>query len=360
MGSASPSSAWAGVAATASGSSVTLEPSVARGRRFASGGTRSSTASVTEGGSRARPGDRPAHGHLPSPHPGARAGPVRGRHRRPAARRRRRARRRPPCPPRRAAASAARRDRRVRHLPRGPRAARRGAARRGPRLRPGRRALPPDRGRTLAARGPRTPGAHRARLAPGADAARGHPDPPIAATRGRGRAARRLRDHDGRADAARHRDPVRARRAGPGAARGRVPPRHAAGGSRRPPAPWSPGQREAPGGDRAARPRVGEMRSRLERRFRSLLVRHGIPLPRRNVTLGPWIVDCLWPELGVVVELDGRQHARPGQAAVDARRDLWLRANGYVVLRYTWQQVTEDSDAVVADLLAALGARRSG
>ncbi|PTL59814.1 DUF559 domain-containing protein [Paraconexibacter algicola] len=107
-------------------------------------------------------------------------------------------------------------------------------------------------------------------------------------------------------------------------------------------------------------PGWGEMRSRLERRFRSLLVRHGIPLPRRNVTLGPWIVDCLWPELGVVVELDGRQHARPGQAAVDARRDLWLRANGYVVLRYTWQQVTEDSDAVVADLLAALGARRSG
>lgn len=69
------------------------------------------------------------------------------------------------------------------------------------------------------------------------------------------------------------------------------------------------------------------MRSRLERRFRSLLVRHGIPLPRRNQVVGPWTVDCLWPELRVVVELDGGQHTRPGQAAVDAQRDLWLRTN---------------------------------
>jgi hypothetical protein len=35
------------------------------------------------------------------------------------------------------------------------------------------------------------------------------------------------------------------------------------------------------------------MNSRLERRFRELLIRHGIELPERNQEVGPWTVDCL-------------------------------------------------------------------
>jgi hypothetical protein len=52
-------------------------------------------------------------------------------------------------------------------------------------------------------------------------------------------------------------------------------------------------------------PGHGEMKSRLERRFRDLLIRHGIELPARNQAVGPWTVDCLWAERRVVVELDG-------------------------------------------------------
>lgn len=100
-------------------------------------------------------------------------------------------------------------------------------------------------------------------------------------------------------------------------------------------------------------PGWGEMHSKLERRFRALLVQHGVPLPLRNQKLGPWTADCVWPAVRVVVELDGGQHERPGQAKVDADRDLWLRRHGYVVRRYTWEQVTRRGPVVVADLQAA-------
>ena len=100
-------------------------------------------------------------------------------------------------------------------------------------------------------------------------------------------------------------------------------------------------------------PGHGEMKSRLERRFRNLLIRHGIELPQRNQEVGPWTVDCLWPERRVVVELDGRQHERPHQADCDDDRDLWLRRHRYVVRRYGKRQIEQRPDEVIADLLHA-------
>jgi hypothetical protein len=63
-------------------------------------------------------------------------------------------------------------------------------------------------------------------------------------------------------------------------------------------------------------PGHGEMKSRLERRFRTLLIRRGIELPLRNEPVGPWTVDCLWRDRCVAVEFDGRHtsaRARPTQ-----------------------------------------------
>jgi very-short-patch-repair endonuclease len=100
-------------------------------------------------------------------------------------------------------------------------------------------------------------------------------------------------------------------------------------------------------------PGHGEMKSRLERRFRELLIRHGIELPQRNQEVGPWTVDCLWRARRVVVELDGRQHERPHQADSDDDRDLWLRRHGYVVRRYGKRQIEQRPDEAIADLLDA-------
>ena len=50
-------------------------------------------------------------------------------------------------------------------------------------------------------------------------------------------------------------------------------------------------------------PGHGQTKSQLEKKFRSLILRHGIELPHRNQRIGPWIVDCVWPDRRVVVEL---------------------------------------------------------
>lgn len=101
-------------------------------------------------------------------------------------------------------------------------------------------------------------------------------------------------------------------------------------------------------------PGHGEMRSKLERRFRRLLIEGHLPLPLRNQPIGPYLVDCLWPEARLIAELDGGQHERPHQRAIDAERDLDLRSRGYLPLRYSWRQIRDQGSAVTHELRAAL------
>jgi very-short-patch-repair endonuclease len=105
-------------------------------------------------------------------------------------------------------------------------------------------------------------------------------------------------------------------------------------------------------------PGHGTAKSRLERHFRQLLIQHGIELPLRNEPLGPWTIDCLWPDRRVAVELDGRQHDRPHQADSDDDRDLWLRRHGYIARRYGERQVKHCPGEVIADLEDAFAQAR--
>jgi very-short-patch-repair endonuclease len=107
-------------------------------------------------------------------------------------------------------------------------------------------------------------------------------------------------------------------------------------------------------------PELARTKSALERAFHALCRRGEIPAYEVNSWVCGFKVDAFWPELGVVVELDGVQgHATPAQLRRDHRRDLILRAAGYVVVRYSYDQVMYEADAVLADLLAVLeGAAR--
>ena len=107
-------------------------------------------------------------------------------------------------------------------------------------------------------------------------------------------------------------------------------------------------------------PRIAMTRSELERRFLALLEAAGIALPEINAIVEGWTVDALWRSERVIVELDGRDnHSSPGQLERDRRKDLQLRAAGYLVVRYTWAQIITQPEAVIADLLAILSSGRS-
>jgi very-short-patch-repair endonuclease len=53
---------------------------------------------------------------------------------------------------------------------------------------------------------------------------------------------------------------------------------------------------------------------------------------RRQQPLGSYIVDFACLEKRLVIELDGGQHTE--QADYDSARDAWLRAEGFLILRF--------------------------
>lgn len=99
------------------------------------------------------------------------------------------------------------------------------------------------------------------------------------------------------------------------------------------------------------RPELAKTRSEIERLLIELCEGFGLPLPKLNVYRHGWLVDAVWDEQRVIVELDGyKNHRTKGQLESDHQRDLELRAHGYTVLRYTWRQLTDTPDAVAADI----------
>ena len=107
--------------------------------------------------------------------------------------------------------------------------------------------------------------------------------------------------------------------------------------------------------DRITEEPPGRTRSKLERRFAPFLRRHHLSLPRFN----DWIflngkryqVDCHWPHLHLIVELDGWEgHSSRSAFQDDRARDRALKVAGYSVIHLTWNQLEVEPDAVASDL----------
>lgn len=74
---------------------------------------------------------------------------------------------------------------------------------------------------------------------------------------------------------------------------------------------------------------------------------------RRQVPIGPYIVDFLCPEKRVIVEIDGGQHNFPDERARDLERTRFLESRGYKVLRFWNNEVLWNLGGVLSVILEA-------
>lgn len=101
-----------------------------------------------------------------------------------------------------------------------------------------------------------------------------------------------------------------------------------------------------------------DTRSDLEARFLDLCREAGLPLPATNVFVEGFLVDAVWNEQRLIVELDGyAYHGTRAAFERDRRRDPALALAGYRTVRITHLMLEHESPRVVAMLRALLRVR---
>lgn len=67
---------------------------------------------------------------------------------------------------------------------------------------------------------------------------------------------------------------------------------------------------------------------------------------RRQTPIGPFIVDFVCMEYKLIVEADGSQHGKDE----DARRDAWLKKQGFTTLRFWNHDILQQTDVVLESI----------
>jgi very-short-patch-repair endonuclease len=99
----------------------------------------------------------------------------------------------------------------------------------------------------------------------------------------------------------------------------------------------------------------GFTRSEAERILRALVRKARLPEPEANVKVEGYEADLAWREQRLIVEFDSWSfHSMRRSFEDDRRRDQRLTVSGWRVLRITWRQLTQEPEAVVAVISAAL------
>lgn len=99
-------------------------------------------------------------------------------------------------------------------------------------------------------------------------------------------------------------------------------------------------------------------RSEFEDAFQRFIARHHLPQPELNTTVAGVIVDALFAPQRVIVELDGYDtHGTRTAFETDRERDATLAVVGYLVIRITWERLTQQPRREAARLRRILAAR---
>jgi very-short-patch-repair endonuclease len=101
------------------------------------------------------------------------------------------------------------------------------------------------------------------------------------------------------------------------------------------------------------------VRSALERRYLHDVERaHGLPTAQRQATpVGIYMVDNLYEDQDVIVELDSQAYHRGPAAGRDFERDRVHERNGFVTLRYTWKDVVDRPCRTADEIATTLAGR---
>lgn len=100
---------------------------------------------------------------------------------------------------------------------------------------------------------------------------------------------------------------------------------------------------------------TGFTRSKAEDAMRHLIRRACLPQPRTNARLHGYEVDFYWPGHRLVVEVDSWKHHSDRRAFErDRRKHADLQAKGCDVMPVTWRQLTQEPEATIARIAAAL------
>jgi very-short-patch-repair endonuclease len=93
------------------------------------------------------------------------------------------------------------------------------------------------------------------------------------------------------------------------------------------------------------------LQSELERAFRHLVRTYHLPEPQFNVYVEGELVDVVWPEQRLIVEVDGwRWHSGRKAFGNDRRRDRKLLRAHWRPVRFTYDQVMLDQAGVAAEI----------
>ncbi|MGO4641535.1 endonuclease domain-containing protein [Mesorhizobium sp. 2RAF45] len=76
---------------------------------------------------------------------------------------------------------------------------------------------------------------------------------------------------------------------------------------------------------------------------------------RRQVPIGPYIVDFACSAHRLIVEVDGSQHADAEHLQYDEARSVYLKASGWTILRFWNDDVIRDIDNVCQHIVIEAG-----
>ena len=98
----------------------------------------------------------------------------------------------------------------------------------------------------------------------------------------------------------------------------------------------------------------------LEQRLLSVIESGGLPRPTPQFT-PPWLaptagrVDLAYPEHKLIIEGDSRKwHLLIESFETDRQRDNQAQLAGWRILRFTWRQIMEEPETIIASVTAAL------